>query len=97
MVASTAPSSYDPILRSIMPARHLCFLMSANEEPKGTGVHICTVCPTGQYRLLSEKRGKMPPHMEPMDVARYTLKHVQEAVVVPGISYCKLLEYFLQV
>ena len=89
-VASTGAFQPGPYIAEYYASKAfvLSYSEALNEELKGTGVHICTVCPgpvnTGFYQ---KSGGKMPPlHMEPMDVARYTLKHVQEAVVVPGIS-----------
>lgn len=89
-VASTGAFQPGPYIAEYYATKAfvLSYSQALNEELKGTGVHICTVCPgpvdTGFYE---KSGGKMPPlHLEPMEVARYTLNHINEAVVVPGIS-----------
>jgi short-subunit dehydrogenase len=66
----------------------LSYSEALNEELKGTGVHICTVCPGPVDTKFYDKSGgvKPPLALKPDEAAAYVLKHVQDDVVVPGFS-----------
>lgn len=66
----------------------LSYGRALDEELKGTGVHVCTVCPGPVDTGFYDKYGGRKPAgaMKPEQVVAYTMSHVNKQVVVPGFS-----------
>lgn len=89
-IASTGAYQPGPYIAAYYASKAfvLSYSEGLNEELKGTGVHICTVCPGPVDTAFYEKSGgKRPPlYMKPEAVAAYALKHTDKDVVIPGFT-----------